>query len=100
MCFSYMHILYFIKEVDIGGCINHPCFKSVRPIFKCTIICTECKLKIDAPVGGEFFSTVAPIVIYEQKCRYLYVLFQMSEKIGKNRNFGAKIGKNRNILKK
>ena len=50
-------------------------------------------LKFNAPVGVEFFSTVAPIVIYEQKCRYLYVLFQISEKIGKNRNFGAKIGR-------
>ena len=30
----------------------------------------------------------------------IYFLFQMSEKIGKNRNFGAKIGINRNILKK
>ena len=30
----------------------------------------------------ENISTVAPIVKYEQKCRYLYFLFQMSEKIG------------------
>ena len=52
------------------------------------------------PRRGQIFSTVAPIIIYEQKCRYLYVLFQMSEKIGKNRNFGAKIGINRKILKK
>ena len=25
MCFSYMHILCFIKDVGIDGCIHPPC---------------------------------------------------------------------------
>ena len=37
---------------------------------------------------------------YMSRSADIYVLFQMSEKIGKNRNFGAKIGINRKILKK
>ena len=82
MCFSYMHILCFIKDVGIDGCIHHPC------------VSNELDQYLSEPLYAQNaslnFSTVAPMVIYEQKCRYLYVLFQMSEKIGKNSNFGAK----------
>ena len=62
-----MHVLCFIIDLGTDGCIHAPCVSNeLRPIFKSALICIEFQCKIDAPVGGEHFSTVAPRVIYEQ----------------------------------
>ena len=62
MCFSYMHMC-FIIDLGTDGCIYPPCISNeldpylIEPLF----VQNECK--IDAPVGGELFSTVALIAM-------------------------------------
>ena len=84
----------------MGANIYPPCVSNALNQYLSEPVFAQNQSKIDAPAGGENFSTVALIVMQEQTCRYLYILFQISEKIGKNRNFGAKIGINRKILEK
>ena len=85
----------FIIDLGIDGCIYPPCVSNELDQYLSEPLFAQNLCIIDAPEGGEIFSTVALIFMLEQTCRYRYVLFQMSEKIGKNRNFGAKIGINR-----
>ena len=63
MHFSYMLMLCFIIDLGIDGCIYPPCVSNALDQYLSEPLFGQNQYKIDAPVGAENFSTVAPIVM-------------------------------------
>ena len=56
MCFSYMHMLCFIKDVGIDGCIHHPCVSSeLDQYLSEPLYAQNASLKLMPPQGAKFF---------------------------------------------
>ena len=62
MRFSYMHMC-FITDLGIDGCIYSPCVSNELDPYLSEPLFVQNYFIIDAPVGGEIFSTVALIVM-------------------------------------
>ena len=62
MCISYMHMC-FIIDLGIDGYTYPPCVSNELDQYLSEPLFAQNKCKIDAPAGGEKFSTVALVVM-------------------------------------
>ena len=62
MCISYMHMC-FIIDLGIDGYTYPPCVSNELDQYLSEPLFAQNKCKIDAPAGGEIFSTVALVVM-------------------------------------